>query len=114
MSINQMFTAAPPGQEALKQDDVILDIFSANEVEEVKPQQNAAQHRGKQAEDDPFASLDVDPNEMFAVQPQAQAVKPKDDAIQSGNDVILSMFSSDPAKEVAKQVEIEHVEPQSE
>eukprot|EP01083_Nonionella_stella_P209095 758247_1 len=118
---NEMFASAPPNKSkhgaVQSGDDVILDLFSANvapKVEEVKPQQDAAQHRGKQAEDDPFASLDADPNEMFAVQPQAQAVKPKDDAIQSGNDVILSMFSSDPAKEVAKQVEIEHVEPQSE
>eukprot|EP01083_Nonionella_stella_P146047 458800_1 len=46
------------------------------------------------AEDDPFASLDVNSNQMFTVQPQ---LKPKHDAMQSGDDVILGMFSSDPA-----------------
>eukprot|EP01083_Nonionella_stella_P165530 550884_1 len=84
-------------EEQTQCNDMILDIFVANvesKAEEVKTQPNAAQHRGKQAEDDPFASLDVHSNQMFTVQPQ---LKPKHDAMQSGDDVILGMFSSDPA-----------------
>eukprot|EP01083_Nonionella_stella_P146061 458874_1 len=76
---------------------------SAEPQAEAPKAQAAAQHRRKQVDNDPFTSLDVDPNAMFA----AEATQPKHEAIQSGNDVILGMFSADPVVEAEPLSEAE-------